>query len=120
MITLDENASIISAGRVTGTNVYNTAGESLGEIYDVMLDKRSGRIAYAVMSFGGFLGMGEQYHPLPWANLKYDTNQGGYVVGLTREQLEGAPTFAAGDQPFHDRAAEQRIHDYYKTQPYWI
>jgi hypothetical protein len=52
--------------------------------------------------------------------IKYDTNQGGYVVDLTREQLEGAPTFATGDQPFRDRAAEQRIHDYYKTQPYWI
>lgn len=119
MLTLDESASLIAAGKVTGTNVYNTAGESLGEIYDVMLDKKSGRIAYAIMSFGGFLGIGEQYHPLPWATLKYDTNQGGYVVGLTNEQLQGAPTFAAGDHPFRDRAAEQRIHDYYKTSPYW-
>jgi hypothetical protein len=120
MITLDESATLISAGKVNGTNVYNTAGESLGEIYDVMLDKRSGRIAYALMSFGGFLGIGEQYHPLPWATLKYDSNQGGYIVGLTREQLEGAPTFAAGEPPFRDRAAEQRIHDYYTTQPYWM
>lgn len=119
MMTLDESASLISAGKVTGTNVYNTAGESLGEIYDVMLDKRSGRIAYAVMSFGGFLGIGEQYHPLPWATLKYDTKQRGYVVGLTTEQLQGAPTFAAGEQPFRDRGAEQRIHDYYGAHPYW-
>lgn len=119
MITLDESASLISAGKVTGTNVYNTAGELLGEIYDVMLDKKSGRIAYAVMSFGGFLGIGEQYHALPWATLKYDTNQGGYVVGLTKEQLQGAPTFATGDQPFRDRIAEQEIHDYYRANPYW-
>jgi hypothetical protein len=90
METLDENAAVISAGKVTGTAVYNTAGEHLGEIHDVMLDKRSGKIAYAVMSFGGFLGLGERYHPLPWATLKYDTRQGGYVVGVTIDQLKGA------------------------------
>jgi sporulation protein YlmC with PRC-barrel domain len=120
METVDENATVISASKVTGTNVYNTQGDQLGEIYDVMVDKRSGKIAYAVMSFGGFLGMGERYHPLPWANLKYDTRQGGYVVGLTREQLEGAPTFGTADVPaWGDRAYETRIHDYYKTSPYW-
>ena len=75
METLDENAAVISASKVTGTNVYNTDGDHLGEIYDVMLDKRSGNIAYAVMSFGGFLGIGERYHALPWATLKYDTRQ---------------------------------------------
>jgi sporulation protein YlmC with PRC-barrel domain len=62
----DETTSLISAGKVQGTPVYNTDGESLGELYDVMIDKRSGRIAYALMSFGGFLGIGERYHPLPW------------------------------------------------------
>ena len=77
--------SLISAGKVQGTDVYNTGGEKLGDIYDVMLDKRSGRIAYAIMSFGGILGIGKQYHPLPWQTLKYDTRQGGYVVGLTKE-----------------------------------
>lgn len=120
METLDENASVISASKVTGTNVYNTAGELLGEINDVMIDKRSGKIAYAIMSFGGFLGIGEQYHPLPWATLKYDTRQGGYVVGLTKEQLQGAPMYARNATPaWGDRAYETRIHDYYKTTPYW-
>jgi hypothetical protein len=120
METLDENAGVISASKVTGTNVYNIEGDLLGEIHDVMLDKRSGRIAYAIMSFGGFLGIGEQYHPLPWATLKYDTRQRGYVVGLTRGQLQGAPTFALTDSPaWGDRAYETRIHDYYKTAPYW-
>jgi hypothetical protein len=90
----DETVSLISAGKVQGTNVYNTGGDSLGEVYDVMIDKRSGKVAYAIMSFGGLLGVGERYHPLPWNTLKYDTRQGGYVVGLTREQLEGAPTYA--------------------------
>ncbi|TMK46464.1 MAG: PRC-barrel domain containing protein, partial [Alphaproteobacteria bacterium] len=62
----DETASLISAGKVQGTNVYNTNGDSLGEVYDVMIDKLSGKVAYAIMSFGGFLGVGERYHPLPW------------------------------------------------------
>ena len=116
----DETVSLISASKVTGTEVYNTQGDHLGEINDVMLDKRSGKIGYAVMSFGGFLGIGERYHPLPWATLKYDTRQGGYVVGLTKEQLEGAPTYAANETPaWGDRAFETRIHDYYRVQPYW-
>ena len=120
METLDETATVISASKVTGTRVYNTSGDHLGEIYDVMIDKRSGKIAYAVMSFGGLLGIGERYHPLPWATLKYDTRQRGYVVGLTIEQLQGAPTFAANEMPaWGDRAYEARIHDYYKTAPYW-
>ena len=120
METLDETATVISASKVTGTQVYNTSGDHLGEIYDVMIDKRSGKIAYAVMSFGGLLGIGERYHPLPWATLKYDTRQGGYVVGLTIEQLQGAPTFGANEMPaWGDRAYEARIHDYYKTAPYW-
>ena len=120
METLDENTSVISASKVTGTNVYNTGGERLGEINDIMLDKRSGKIAYAVMSFGGFLGIGEQYHPLPWATLKYDTRRGGYVVGLTIDQLQGAPTYPANELPkWGDRAYETRLHDYYKAVPYW-
>ena len=120
MEKLDETASLISSGKVMGTGVYNTAGDSLGEIHDVMIDKQSGRIAYAVMSFGGFLGIGERYHPLPWVTLKYDTRQGGYVVGLTREQLQGAPTFGGQERPaWGDRAYEKRIHDYYSAPPYW-
>lgn len=63
-----------------------------------MLDKRSGEIAYAVMSFGGFLGIGQRYQALPWPTLKYDT-RGGYVVGLSVEQLKGAPTYAADELP---------------------
>jgi len=116
----DETTALISAGKVTGTNVYNTAGDSLGEIYDVMIDKQSGKIAYAVMSFGGILGIGEDYHPLPWQTLKYDTRQGGYVVGLTKEQLEKSPTYGRHETPaWGDRAYEKKIHDYYRTQPYW-
>ena len=116
----EETTNLISSEKVSGTDVYNTAGDSLGEIHDVMIDKQSGKIAYAVMSFGGFLGIGERYHPLPWTTLKYDTRQGGYVVGMTKEQLEGAPTFGSNETPaWGDRAYEEKIHGYYKTQPYW-
>ncbi len=64
--------SLIAASKVNGTTVYNTAGEKLGSVYDVMIDKRSGKAAYAIMSFGGFLGIGDSYHPLPWQSLTYD------------------------------------------------
>jgi hypothetical protein len=121
MQTLDETTSLISAGKVTGTAVYNTDGEHLGEIKDVMLDKRSGKIAYALMSFGGFLGLGERYHPLPWPMLKYDTRQGGYVVGLTIDQLQKAPSVSADEMPaWGNRAYEAELHAYYQAAPYWV
>jgi hypothetical protein len=117
---IDETTSLISAGKVQGTNVYSTQGDHFGEVYDVMIDKRSGKIAYAVLSFGGLLGVGNSYHPLPWNILKYDTRQGGYVIGLTKEELQDAPMFGETEIPaWGDRAYEQRIHDYYKTAPYW-
>jgi len=115
-----EAGSLIGADKVQGTEVYNASGEHLGEIHEVMIDKFSGKVAYAVMSFGGFLGIGEQYHPLPWSQLDYDTDQGGYVVNLTTETLEGAPTYDAKTPPaWGDRVYEQRIHDYYGAPPYW-
>jgi sporulation protein YlmC with PRC-barrel domain len=110
MENTDETVSLISASKVQGTNVYNTDGDSLGEVYDVMIDKQSGKVAYAIMSFGGFLGVGEDYHPLPWNTLKYDTRQGGYVVGLTREQLESAPTYARTDTPAWGRSHLREKH----------
>ena len=116
----DETMSLISSGKVTGTSVYNTSGDALGTIHDVMMDKQSGKIAYAVMSFGGFLGMGERYHPIPWNTLKYDTRQGGYVVGLTQAQLEDAPTFGADEKPaWGARRYEKGIYDYSNVPPYW-
>ena len=91
----DTGGTLIAANQVNGTSVYNRQRESLGSIYDVMIDKTSGEAQYAIMSFGGFLGMGESYHPLPWKALTYDTAQGGYVVNLTKQQLEGAPYYGA-------------------------
>src|SRR3984885_9592376 len=87
--------SLIAASKVNGTTVYNNAGEKLGSVYDVMIDKRSGKADYAIMSFGGFLGIGDSYHPLPWQTLTYDEGQGGYVVNIDRSRLEGAPSYTS-------------------------
>jgi len=109
-----ETGSLIAASKVNGTNVYNGQGESLGSIYDVMIDKQSGKVAYAVMSFGGFLGIGEDYHPLPWSVLTYDTQQGGYVVDLDKDTLEGAPRYAESDAGrWDDPEYTTGIDDYY-------
>ena len=78
-----------------------------------MVNKRSGQVEYAVMSFGGFLGMGESYHPLPWKALTYDTRQGGYVVDTEKNKLQTAPSYRAGEEPTYDRAYGQRVYDYY-------
>ena len=108
-----ETANLIAASKVNGTNVYNSAGDSLGSIYDVMIDKLSGRVAYAVMSFGGFLGMGESYHPLPWNVLRYDDQRGGYVVDIAPERLREGPTFRAGETPDWSSGLGRRIDEYY-------
>ncbi len=118
-VAIDETQRLISADKVEGTTVYNRNGDSLGTIYGLMLDKVSGRVAYAVMSFGGFLGIGERYHPLPWGALTYDTTRGGYVVDLSREQLEDAPSYASDESPWDRPGYGRSVHDYY-GQPYMM
>jgi PRC-barrel domain len=119
-VATDETSSLISSDKVEGTAVYDRRGEKLGSIHSVMIDKTSGKVAYAVMSFGGFLGIGDRYHPLPWHVLTYDTGQGGYVVDLDRSKLEGAPTYGASETPdWSDRRWGQQVHDYYGARPYW-
>lgn len=116
-VARDETANLISADKVTGTSVYNLRGEKIGSIYDIMLNKMSGQTAYAVMSFGGFLGMGESYHPLPWRALTYDPRQGGYVVDIDRDRLEKAPHYSASDEPWSDRAYGRQVDEYYGYPP---
>lgn len=111
---IDETDRLIASNKVEGTAVYNRGGERLGAVHNFMVDKYSGQVAYAVMSFGGFLGIGESYHPLPWKVLIYDTKLGGYVVGLSREQLERAPTYTARDEPnWGDAGYRGRVDSYY-------
>jgi hypothetical protein len=112
------SGSLIAADKVKGTNVYNLAGDDLGTIDDIMIDKASGRAIYAVMSFGGFLGIGEKFHPLPWAILKYDAQKGGYIVNLDKKVLEGAPYYDGGSQFAWTPDYGRKVDSYYKTPNY--
>lgn len=110
----------IPASKVMGTAVYNPAGEKIGVVRDVMLDKLSNNIMFAVISFGGFLGMGTQHHALPWSVLDYDKERGGYVVPFTHEQLAAAPAYSIEDLTSGDgQAARNASYDFYKVDPYW-
>jgi len=110
----DETSELIASDKVEGTAVYNQAGERLGSVYNFMVNKRSGQVAYAVLAFGGFLGIGSSYHPLPWNELTYDISRGGYVVNRSRQQLEGAPSYSASElQSWDDAGYRTRIDDYY-------
>jgi len=119
-VATDETYDLISSDKVEGTAVYNANGERLGSIYNVMIEKRSGRVAYAILSVGGFLGIGEEYHPLPWSVLTYDTSLGGYRVDLDRKQLEGAPRFPRGGEPdWSNRRYYEDLNRYYGVErPY--
>jgi hypothetical protein len=119
-VATDETSDLISSDKVEGTAVYNRQGEKLGSIYTLMIDKISGKVVYAVMSFGGFLGIGDRYHPLPWSVLKYDTGQGGYRVDLDRSVLERAPTYGRTETPnWTDRRWGEEVHRHYGVRPYW-
>ena len=112
--------SLIASDRVIGTDVRRPDGHKVGRIERLMLDKTSGRVAYAVMSFGGFLGLGEDYYTLPWAVLRYDIEREAYVVDITEEQLRQAPARSPeGGDPEDERAWEEHVHRYYNAAPYW-
>ena len=114
-----ETATLIGSDKVDGTAVYGADQEKIGSIQRVMIDKISGKVAYAVMSFGGFLGMGEDYYPVPWSTLKYDTNLEGYRVNLTNDQLKNAPKYSSSTDWNWSRDNDRRVYDYYKATPYW-
>lgn len=113
------SGTLIAADQVEGTEVYNLQGEKLGTVDDIMIDKVAGKAIYAIMSFGGFLGMGEKYHPLPWSTLKYDESKGGYVVDLDKKMLKDAPSYGmSGDfrwTPDYGRQVDR----YYNAPSFW-
>lgn len=110
----------ICASKVIGTTVQDPTGDKIGEVEDVVLDKQSNSILFAIVSFGGFLGMAEKFHPIPWASLTYDPERKAYVVGYTKEQLEAAPAGSI-DELTRDGglAARDRSYSYYKADRYW-
>lgn len=111
---------LIESDRVEGTEVYGADRRHLGTIKRLMIDKKSGQVAYAVVSFGGFLGLGEDTYTVPWGKLSYDRNLGGFGTDLSADQLKGAPDFYRGDDyRWQDRDRERDLHSYYGVSPYW-
>jgi hypothetical protein len=115
-----EIGTLIGSDKVEGTPVYRSNEDRVGTIKRVMIDKLSGKVGYAVMSFGGVLGIGNDYRPIPWSLLTYNEKLGGYEVNITEDQLKGAPTLGNEDEwSYTDRARESELLDYYGTRPYW-
>jgi hypothetical protein len=105
-----ETASLIGSDKVEDTPVYGADDRKVGTVQRVMIDKISGKVAYAVISFGGVLGLGAEYYPVPWPSLKYDTRLGG---------LQGAPKYSRSQEwDWANRENDRRVYDYYGT-PLW-
>jgi sporulation protein YlmC with PRC-barrel domain len=112
--------SVLSAESVKGDKVVNSKGENLGSIEEVMLDVNDDRIAYAVLSFGGFLGIGDKLFAVPWGALKLDAENERFILNEDKERLEQAPGFDKDQWPdFADRSFGTKVHDYYKVPTYW-
>ena len=110
-----ENYDVIAADKVEGTSVYDMTGDKLGSIKNVMIDKLSGNVVYATLAFGGVLGMGQNYHALPWDVLKYNTDLGGYQVDIDRNKLEGGPAATEEELTgnFQNKEWSRKVYDYY-------
>ena len=106
-------SQVISSDKVEGTSVYNTAGDKLGSIDHLVIDKRSGLVRYAALEFGGFLGMGTNRYPVPWSLLEYDTHRSGYVVPIDKAMLDGAPQYRDDARPDYDDDYGRTVYDYY-------
>ncbi len=114
MLDQREYGNLIGSDKVEGTAVYGADDNKIGTIERVMIDKISGRVSYAVLAFGGFLGLGNEHYPLPWQSLKYDTRLGGYVTGVTEDQLRGAPKYSdEREWDWGDLATGRKVDDYY-------
>jgi sporulation protein YlmC with PRC-barrel domain len=120
MPTVSGHTKAVRARKVIGTNVKDPSGRKIGEVEDVMLDKESNNIMFAVVGFGGFLGMAEKYHPIPWSSLDFNEDEGAYVVNYTKEQLQGAPAGSIDELTRDDGMMfRERSYAYYKEPRYW-
>jgi PRC-barrel domain len=117
MATLHPDHSLISSQDVQGTTVYGSDNEAIGEIDHLLIEKMSGKVAYAVMNFGGFLGLAHNHYPIPWSALRYDSELGGYRTSITEAQLQNAPD--VGADITRDRDWETRTHEHYGAPTYW-
>ena len=115
-----ETGSLIGSDKVEGTAVYGANDQKIGSIERVMIDKHTGKVAYAVMTFGGFLGIGDEYRALPWSMLRYNPELDAYELNVTEDQLRNAPALTTGwDTGMINRDWERNVHDYYRASPYW-
>ena len=121
MTTSSGHTSAIRAKKVIGSNVTDPAGKKIGQVEDVVLDKESNSILFAVVGFGGFLGVAEKYHPIPWSSLDYDPSKDAYVVEYTKDQLKAAPAGSIDELTRNDggSAYRERAFEYYKEPRYW-
>lgn len=119
-INLRETHDLIASDKVVGTDVYGADRHHIGSIERIILEKQSGRVSYAVLGFGGFLGIGDDHYPLPWSKLSYDESLGGFRIDLTKDQIEQAPRYAEEDEMDWSRENGRKIHEYYGVPPYWV
>lgn len=118
-VATDETHRLIASDKVEGTAVYDRDGEKLGSLYNFMVDKRSGKVEYAVLASGGLFGLGADYYPLPWETLNYDVSLGGYVVSVDRDTLGKGPSYARDAEPAYDADYDRQVHGHYGlTLPY--
>jgi hypothetical protein len=116
----EKKHSLIASDRIEGTAVRRASGEKIGRIERLMLDKISGKVAYAILSFGGFLGIGNKHLPIPWALLTYNKKLDAYEIDLADEELKRAPYYEADEEfDWGDRSHELKIHRYYRSPTYW-
>lgn len=117
----DVPSSVVKTSEVIGVDVENTQGEDLGSVEEIILDKVTGNVRYVVLSFGGFMGMGDKLFALPWNSLSYDENKGSFILNVAKEKLEKAPGFNKENWPnFSDKKWAKDIFDYYDSEPYWL
>ena len=122
MTTRSGHTTAILASKVKGTTVYNNAGDKIGTVEDVVLDKTSNQIMFAALGFGGLMGIGEKYYPVPWSLLNYNEDKGGYVVPLDKARIENAPAYALKDLTKHDGSLgsiREKTYNYYKVNRDW-
>jgi sporulation protein YlmC with PRC-barrel domain len=112
-----ETGTLIASSKVEGTHVFDASGAKRGSVHNFMVDKRSGQVAYVVISTGGFLGLGQAYHPLPWSAFRYDDEKGGYLIQISSDELAGGPSFRPDNAPTFDQQYGRRIDEYYRPAP---
>jgi len=114
---MTSKSELITSDRVRGTRVLSADGQGVGEIDHLVIDKITGKVAYAVMKFGGFMGLDGDFFPIPWKKLTYDPSREAYVTDVSESKVKAAPTYEKAN--LHDRAEAERIHNHYEVPFYW-